>query len=104
MVVAMAALLLAGCKREEKKVEKPEEIDAETKAKVEAKLVSADEFDETTDKIVSKCAGCKLGMDGSDKYALTAFGYTMYFCSDDCKKKFEEDTAKAILALEIPED
>ena len=80
------------------------EKDVDTKAAVEAKLAEADEFDGKTDKVVSKCASCTLGMDGKSEHALEVSGYTLHFCSEDCKTGFEKDTAKAILALKIPED
>ena len=88
--------------KEEVKVEKDVEVD--TKAAVEAKLAEADKFDGKSDKIVSKCAGCALGMDGKSEHALEVSGYKLYFCSEDCKAAFEKDTTKAILALKIPED
>lgn len=70
---------------------------------VEAILAKADAYDGTTDKVVSKCAACGLGMGGSEEYALATHGYTMHFCSQDCKGKFETDTDKAVLAMKIPD-
>jgi YHS domain-containing protein len=58
--------------------------------------------DGVTDKVVSKCLGCALAMDGSSEHALETSGYTLHFCSAPCKTGFEEDTTKAILALNIP--
>ena len=80
------------------------EKDTDNTAAVEAKLAEADEFDGKTDKVVSKCASCTLGMDGKSEHALEVSGYTLHFCSEDCKTGFEKDTTKAILALKIPED
>ena len=62
-------------------------------------LASADNADGTEDKVVSKCAGCKLGMDGSADYALTVEGYEMHFCGADCKSHFADDTKTAVMAL-----
>ena len=62
-------------------------------------LASADNADGTADKVVSKCAGCKLGMDGSADYALTVEGYEMHFCGADCKSHFADDTKNAVMAL-----
>ena len=110
--LAVAVMLAAtpGC-REEKPAQKESakkeveaEKDVDTKAAVEAKLAEADEFDGKTDKVVSKCASCALGMDGKSEHALEVSGYTLHFCSEDCKTGFEKDTTKAILALKIPED
>ena len=109
--LSVAVILIAtpGC-RKEKPVESPkeevevrEDIDAVTKAAVEAKLTEADKFDGTTDKVVSKCPSCALEKDGKSEQALEVAGYKLHFCSEDCKKGFEKDTTKAILALKIPE-
>ena len=70
---------------------------------VEAILARADSFDGTTDKVVSKCAACGLGMGGSEEHALATHGYTMHFCSPGCKGQFETDTDKTILAMKIPD-
>ena len=86
-----------------KEVEVREDIDAVTNAAVEAKLTEADKFDGTIDKVVSKCPSCALEKDGKSEQALEVAGYRLYFCSEDCKKGFEKDTTKAILALKIPE-
>lgn len=72
-------------------------------AGVEAILAKADAYDGTTDKVVSKCAACGLGMGGSEEHALATHGYTMHFCSSDCKGKFDTDTEKAVLAMKIPD-
>ena len=86
-----------------KEVEVREDIDAVTKAAVEAKLTEADKFDGTIDKVVSKCPSCALEKDGKSEQALEVAGYKLHFCSEACKKGFEKDTTKAILALKIPE-
>ena len=110
--LAVAVMLAAtpGCRKEKPaqkesaKKEVEAEKDVDTKAAVEAKLAEAYEFDGKTDKVVSKCASCALGMDGKSEHALEVSGYTLHFCSEDCKTGFEKDTTKAILALKIPED
>ena len=71
---------------------------------VEAKLALADAADGTADKIVSRCAGCSLGMDGSSEHALELSGYELHFCSEGCKERFGAEPEKAILALAIPEN
>ncbi len=113
--LAMALVLAAtpGCRQEkpaQKELAKEEgEVDravamkASVKAKL-AKLAMVDKFDGKTDKIVSKCASCALGMDGKSEHALGVSGYTLHFCSEYCKTRFEQNTTKAILALQIPED
>ena len=111
--LSVAVILTAtpGCRKEKpvqkespkEEVEVGEDIDAVTKAAVEAKLTEADKFDGMTDKVVSKCPSCALEKDGKSEQALEVAGYKLYFCSEDCKKGFEKDTTKAILALKIPE-
>ncbi len=100
-----------GCRKEKpvqkespkEEVEVREDIDAVTKAAVEAKLTEADKFYGTNDKVVSKCPSCALEKDGKSEQAMEVAGYKLHFCSEDCKKGFEKDTTKAILALKIPE-
>jgi YHS domain-containing protein len=43
-------------------------------------------------------------MDGSGDHALQTHGYTMHFCSGECKGPFESDPDKAILAMNVPGD
>ena len=111
--LSVAVILTAtpGCRKEKpaqkespkEEVEVREDIDAVTKAAVEAKLTEADKFDGTIDKVVSKCPSCALEKDGKSEQALEVAGYKLHFCSEDCKTGFEKDTTKAILALKIPE-
>jgi hypothetical protein len=68
-----------------------------------AVLAKADAVDGTTDKVVSKCVTCALGMDGSADHAVTVGNYKLHLCSDACKKKFDTDSEKALLALKVPE-
>jgi hypothetical protein len=77
---------------------------ADTQAQVEAKLAKADLVDGQADKVVAKCPGCALAMDGSPEYTLEVSGYTLRFCQARCKDTFAQDTTKSILAMEIPED
>ena len=62
-------------------------------------LAAADAADGTEDKVVAKCAGCKLGMDGSADYALNVEQYEMHFCGTDCKSRFAEDTEQSVMAM-----
>jgi len=81
----------------------PPPMDNETDANVQAKLAKADALDGQVDKIVAKCAGCSLAMDGSDKYPMPLAGYTLHLCSEQCKTNFGKDPAKKLLAIEIVE-
>jgi len=80
--------------------ESPQEFDATPE--MAAILAKADALDGQTDKIVSRCASCALGMDGSKEHSLHVGEYTMCFCTDDCKKAFSEDIAKSVLGLKVP--
>jgi len=71
---------------------------------VEAKLAAADALDGKVDKIVTRCGGCKLGMDGKAELAFETHGYTMHFCTPDCRERFAKDTEKEVLALTIPSE
>ncbi len=112
LAVALIFGAASGCRKEKpaQKESVKEAVDTEksvgidAKAAVEAKLAEADKLDGNADKIVSKCASCEFGMDGKSDHALEVSGYTLYFCSEDCKTGFEKDTTEAILALKIPED
>lgn len=68
-------------------------------ASLQAILATADAADGTTDMVVSKCAGCRLGMDGKADHSLQAHGYTLHFCSDTCKATSEPQIDTVITAL-----
>jgi YHS domain-containing protein len=71
-------------------------------AEVEAKLAKADAYDGTTDKILSKCLTCGLGMAGKSDFSYMHHGYTLHFCSVECRTVFAKDSAKAVANLEVP--
>lgn len=92
---------IAGC--EKKSADEPAATPADAKA-VEARLAKADAVDGKVDKVVSKCAGCALGMDGRQEHVATTSGYTLRFCSEGCKSDFEKDASKAVMAMQIPNE
>ena len=67
-----------------------------------ARLAAADAADGTVDHVVSKCATCRLGMDGVAQYTATYAGYEMRFCSPECKETFERDRGAVIRELPAP--
>ena len=69
--------------------------------KVAFTLAKADAMDGTTDKVVHKCAGCALGMDGKADHAFELEGYTMHFCSGPCRDGFQDGAADKVLALKV---
>jgi hypothetical protein len=70
---------------------------------LEAKLALADGFDGTADRIVSRCPGCALGMDGSAEHAMQLGGYELRFCSANCMNGFAANPQARVLDLVIPE-
>ena len=70
---------------------------------LQAKLALADAADGEVDHVVSLCPGCALAMEGSYEYPLDVSQYSLHFCSDDCKDRFNEDTEGSLLALVVPE-
>jgi YHS domain-containing protein len=70
-----------------------------TPVQVEAKLAAADLADGHVDKVVAKCASCRLGMDGDAANASVHAGYELHFCSAECKKRFDADPDKVIAKL-----
>lgn len=78
----------------------PQEFDATPE--MAAILAKADALDGQADKIVSRCASCALGMDGSKEHSLHVGEYTMCFCREDCLQAFSKDVAKSVLGLKVP--
>jgi len=68
-----------------------------------AVLAKADALDGAADRTVKKCFGCNLGMDGKADQAVKVGDYSVWLCSPECKKAFEADPAKAVLAAKLPD-
>ena len=93
ITVTMMAAGITGCQS------KPPDPQA-----VADKLAKADAADGAVDKVVSKCAGCGLAMNGKKEITATTAGYTLHFCSESCKRQFEKDPARAVMAMKIPSE
>lgn len=115
MLSLLVALLAVGCSSEpatdehaagspDPHAQAAETHEAVAQADLEIILAKADAVDGATDKVISKCAGCALGMPGSAAHAVKVGEYEMHFCSDDCKSGFSEEPEKAVMALQIPEE
>lgn len=78
----------------------PSDLDAAPTPEILAKLEKADATDGKTDKVVEKCAGCSLGMNGSAAHAVKFGGYTLQFC-DHCAEGKAKDPAKVLAALVV---
>lgn len=111
-VTAFAAVglwALAGCEKKEEpkpadalKQAVADSVSQATDAAIVAVLEKADSYDGKVDKVVFKCAKCNLGMDGKPENVIVYSGYTLQFCSPGCKKEFEGDVKKAVMAMNIP--
>jgi len=104
-----AAFVIAGCEKKEEpkpgdalKQAAADAVGQATDAAVIAVLEKADAYDGKVDKTVFKCAKCNLGMDGKPENVIVYSGYTLQFCSPGCKKEFEGDVKKAVMAMNIP--
>lgn len=62
-------------------------------------LAAADAHDGASDKVVSECAICDLGMAGDAAHAATHEGYTLHFCSADHAQSFQKDPAAVVTRL-----
>jgi YHS domain-containing protein len=82
--------------------EKVAEGDPQIQAAVLEKLAEVDALDGTADKIIKRCPGCGLKMDGKREHATEVSGYTIYFCSKSCQEKFTKNLTESILFLELP--
>lgn len=104
VALCLFSCVLCGCEPADTPKTETPKTEAQTQADLLAKLAAADAFDGTEDKIISKCAGCALGMDGSENYAVETNGYTLHLCGDRCKKAFDANTTQSVLALRIPKN
>jgi hypothetical protein len=66
-------------------------------------LAAADLVDGTADHVVSRCAACNLGMQGSADHAVQIGEYELHFCSEGCAKPFAESPEQAVMAMVLPE-
>lgn len=103
--LSLTLLVLPACRKETPKTQRAVvEVSAEALPRVNAKLAAVDAMDGTPDKVVSKCAGCGLAMDGKPQFVLAVGDYDMHFCSEHCRNDFTSETADKVLALDVPGD
>ena len=86
--IAVAAVLgvLSGCP-----ASGPPAPAAPLSASAKAKLAAADLADGKEDKVVSKCPGCSLRMDGHTDHTTALEGYTVLSCHEACAAALQED-------------
>ncbi|MHC5209597.1 MAG: hypothetical protein ACYTG2_02640 [Planctomycetota bacterium] len=66
-----------------------------------AVLEKADAADGTTDKVVSNCVTCGLGMKGSADSVAKVGDYELHLCSDKCLGHFNENPETALTSLKL---
>lgn len=109
LTASCLVLALAGCESGEQSTPPGDSGDSDNTAAAQpsaaglAALAKADAVDGATDKVVSKCLTCNLGMDGSPDHVAKVGDYELHLCSAHCKDGFEADPEKALLAVQIPE-
>jgi len=94
LIVACCAVALAGCHGASVQ---PGSTGGEALT-----LAAADAADGTVDHVISKCATCRLGMDGVAQYTATYGGYEMHFCSAECRSSFLTEPGAVIGRLPAP--
>ena len=72
----------------------PEQLTA-----MESRLAHADAADGSVDKVVAKCTGCGLGMEGNKDHAVVVGDYTLHLCSDSCQQVVAKDPVAAVMTL-----
>lgn len=105
--IVLTLVALAGCGGDGNgdKAKAPGDTTASTSAPSApalAILATADAADGTTDKIISKCVTCNLGMEGSAEHVTKLGDYAVHLCSEECKQKFDEGPEKALLSMKLP--
>lgn len=106
VLTLLATLAVYGCGREGGEYTAEAEPAALANGALEAGpaiialLAEADRLDGEEDKVVSKCTGCGLAMEGSSEFVLDVDDYSMHFCSDTCKDNVAENLEEAVMALE----
>ncbi len=102
LVALILAVGLVGCGNGEAPTGKTTKTPAASGTGVAAILAKADAKDGMTDKVVTKCVTCMLGMDGEADYSVKIDEYEVHLCSPDCKKFFEQNPEKALKNLNLP--
>lgn len=72
-----------------------------TTPEIDAKLAAADAKDGAVDKVVHRCAGCMLGMDGKEQFGLTVGAYRMHFCKQGCLERYQKDALGELARLTV---
>lgn len=68
---------------------------------LDTKLAAADAKDGQVDKVVHRCAGCALGMDGKAEHSIQVGGYTLHLCKPACLTRYQRDAIGELTKLTI---
>ncbi|MEI6783835.1 MAG: hypothetical protein WCQ21_23330 [Verrucomicrobiota bacterium] len=104
LLLASICVALTACDRETKPQPEPTtaaspRVELQLTDELRARLAAADAVDGKTDHVIEKCVSCKLQMGGTPEFTSTVADYRVQLCSAGCKKAFEGDPGKLLLAL-----
>lgn len=103
LVIILATFFATGCTSEKQSSPPVTTSVTPTISKAALSLMEeADALDGTKDHVIGKCYVCSLGMNGSDKFAVKAGGYTAHLCSKSCQQEFEKSTEEIVLHTKLP--
>ena len=102
--LVVLCVALTSCDRQTKPQPEPPpaastRLELQLTDELRAHLAAADAADGKTDHVIEKCVSCKLQMAGKPEFATTVADYQVQLCSAGCKKAFEGDPGKMLLAL-----
>ena len=103
-LLAIICVALTACDRQNKPQPEPTpaaspRAELQLTDELRARLATADAADGKTDHVIEKCVSCKLQMAGKPEFSSTVADYRVQLCSAGCRKAFERDPGKVILAL-----
>jgi hypothetical protein len=103
-LLAIICVALTACGRQTKPQLEPTPAASRPSAlhltdELRARLAVADAADGKTDHVIEKCVSCRLQMAGKPDFTSTVADYRVQLCSAGCKKAFESDPGKQLLAL-----
>jgi len=103
-LLAIICVALTACERQTKPQPEPpstapRRVELQLTDELRARLAAADAADGKTDQLIEKCVSCKLQMAGKPEFTSTVADYRVQLCSAGCKRAFEGDPGKLLLAL-----
>ena len=106
-LLAIICVGLSACDRQNKPQPEPmsaasPRAELQLTDELRARLAAADAADGKTDHVIEKCVSCRLQMAGQPEFTSTVADYRVQLCSAGCKKAFESDPGKQLLALPAP--